>query len=105
MDANRANLEFDRLCNDEPELRKILGSPDQYTVDEKQSIVLAYKKGGLEGLYEIIEYEDDDEDQDAANSGAQGLQGVNAKAANNNQQEDSDEDDEREINLDNEEDV
>ena len=39
--------------------------PERYTVEEKLSIIQAYKKGGgVAGLAEIIDDEDDDEDDD-----------------------------------------
>lgn len=56
--------EFDAMYQKDPELRAVLGEfPDQnYSLDEKLSIVVAYKKGGgVAGLADIID--DDDEDE------------------------------------------
>ena len=56
--------EFDEMYRKDPELRAVLGEfPDQnYSLDEKLSIVVAYKKGGgVAGLADIIDDEDDDE--------------------------------------------
>ena len=61
--------EFDAMYRKDPELRAVLGEyPDQnYSLDEKLSIVVAYKKGGgVAGLADII----DDEEQDDNNNGA-----------------------------------
>lgn len=67
--------EFANLYDNDPELQEMLGEyPDRYTLEEKLSIIQAYKKGGgVQGLAEIIDDEDDDEDQMV--SGAQGAQG------------------------------
>jgi len=45
-------------------LRDLLGEyPERYSLDEKLSIISAYKKGGgVEGLADIIDEEDDDEE-------------------------------------------
>ena len=53
---------FAVLYRDDPQLRQILGDfPERYTVPEKLSILQAYKKGGgVEGLAEIIEDDDDE---------------------------------------------
>ena len=49
--------------------------PERYSLEEKCSIVQAYNKGGgVQGLAEIIDDEDSDEDQQL---GAQGVQGGN----------------------------
>ena len=71
--------EFDRLYYEDEALQKLLGEfPDRYTIEEKLSIVQAYKKaGGVHGLDEIIDTEDDDEQH---LSGAQGGQGDNLQA-------------------------
>ena len=55
--------EFANIYNNDPELQQMLGEfPDRYTIEEKLSIINAYKKGGgVEGLAEIIEDEDDEE--------------------------------------------
>lgn len=67
--------EFDAMYRNDPELRAVLGEyPDQnYSLDEKLSIVVAYKKGGgVAGLADIID--DEDEDIDNQNGGSpQGL--------------------------------
>lgn len=54
--------EFDKLYNNDPELKQMLGEfPERYTVEEKLSIIQAYKKGGgVAGLAEIIDDEDED---------------------------------------------
>lgn len=54
---------FDELYNEDQQLRVILGEfPERYTVPEKISILNAYKKGGgVEGLADIIEDDDDEE--------------------------------------------
>lgn len=78
---------------------------DNYTLDEKLSIIQAYKKGGgVQGLNDIIDDEDDEEDE--AN-GAQGLQGGNANmnGSPGNNPAETEEEEEMEINLDNPEDV
>jgi hypothetical protein len=69
--------EFDQLYNNDPALKDLLGEyPDRYSLDEKISIIQAYKKGGgVQGLADIID--DEDEEDDEA-TGAQGLQGGNA---------------------------
>jgi len=56
--------EFDAIYNNDPELQQMLGEfPERYTLEEKLSIVQAYKKGGgVQGLADIIDDEDDDED-------------------------------------------
>ena len=63
--------EFDMLYNKDPELKKMLGEfPERYSIEEKCSIVQAYKKGGgVAGLAEIIDDEDESED-DRAHLGA-----------------------------------
>lgn len=55
--------EFDELYKHDAELKKMLGEyPDRYSIEEKCSIVQAYKKGGgVAGLAEII---DDEEESD-----------------------------------------
>ena len=55
-------------------MRTLLGeNPDSYTLEEKCSIIQAYKKGGgVAGLADII---DDDNEEDAENFGTQGGQG------------------------------
>lgn len=55
--------EFDTIYNKDEELKKMLGLyPERYSLEEKLSIVQAYKKGGgVAGLAEII---DDEEDSD-----------------------------------------
>lgn len=52
------------MYNGDPELKKMLGEhPNGYSIDEKCSIVQAYKKGGgVQGLAEIIDDEESDED-------------------------------------------
>lgn len=69
--------EFAALYESDPELQQMLGEfPERYTLEEKLSIIQAYKKGGgVQGLAEIIDDEDEDEEQMAG--GAQGGQGGN----------------------------
>ena len=51
--------------------------PERYSLEEKCSIVQAYKKGGgVQGLADIIDDEDDSE-EDQQMAGAQGVQGGN----------------------------
>ena len=54
---------FDEIYKDDEALRKILGDfPEKYSVEEKKSILTAYKKGGgVQGLAEIIEDDPQDE--------------------------------------------
>lgn len=67
--------------------------PERYTLEEKLSIIQAYKKGGgVQGLAEIID-DEDDEDDDQLASGAQGGQGGNI---NQNQNVDDQGDEEME---------
>lgn len=56
--------EFDQLYNGDAELKEMLGEfPDRYSLEEKCSIVQAYKKGGgVAGLAEIIDEDDSEED-------------------------------------------
>ena len=66
--------EFDAMYRKDPELRAVLGEfPDQnYSLDEKLSIVVAYKKGGgVAGLADIID-DEDDEEQNQNGSSPQG---------------------------------
>ena len=55
--------EFEAIYNADPALQQLLGDqPASYSVEEKLSIIQAYKKGGgVQGLAEII---DDDEDEE-----------------------------------------
>lgn len=50
----------------DPALKELLGPyPDRYSLDEKISIITAYKKGGgIAGLDDIIDDDDEDEDED-----------------------------------------
>ena len=70
--------EFDVLYSGDPELKQMLGEfPERYSLEEKCSIVQAYKKGGgVQGLADIIDDEDDSE-EDQQMAGAQGVQGGN----------------------------
>jgi hypothetical protein len=40
--------------------------PENYSIEEKMSIVQAYRNGGLEGLKEIIDYSDEEEQLNGA---------------------------------------
>ena len=55
--------QFDEIYNADPALQQLLGDqPTSYSVEEKLSIIQAYKKGGgVQGLAEII---DDDEEEE-----------------------------------------
>ena len=79
QDESQILEEFDTLYRGDPELKQMLGEfPDRYSLEEKCSIVQAYNKGGgVQGLAEIIDDEDSDEDQQL---GAQGVQGGNESA-------------------------
>ena len=80
---------FNELYKEDPQLRHILGEyPERYSVEEKLSILQAYKKGGgVQGLAEIIEDDDDEQQQPGM------------------QQEMDDDGEELDIDLDNPEDV
>ena len=42
------------------------GVPERYSLEEKLSIIQAYKKGGgVEGIADIIDYDEDEEDEQA----------------------------------------
>ena len=53
--------EFNHLYNSDLELKQMLGDfPDHYPIDEKLSIITAYKNGGgVSGLQDIIEEDDE----------------------------------------------
>lgn len=91
--------EFANLYDNDPELQQMLGEyPDRYTLEEKLSIIQAYKKGGgVQGLAEIIDDEDEEDDQMA--NGAQGGQGGNVNQ-NVNVQDSNDQGEEEEENVD-----
>lgn len=93
--------EFDALYQADPELQQILGEyPERYTIEEKLSIIQAYKKGGgVQGLAEII---DDEEDGDDPQIGAQGGQGGNRHSNPGGEEE---EEEDVDIDLDDPEDV
>ena len=77
--------------------------PDRYSLEEKCSIIQAYKKGGgVAGLAEIIDDEDSEEDQ----QNAQGVQGGNAAdRIMTTGMEDDDDEEEVDIDLEDPEDV
>ena len=60
--------EFDTIYNKDEELKKMLGLyPERYSLEEKLSIVQAYKKGGgVAGLAEIIDDEEDSDEEKGA---------------------------------------
>lgn len=100
--------EFGRIYREDKDLQQMLGSPENYNVEEMLSIVQAYKKGGgIEGLAEIIDEDGDDDDQQHLN-GAQGGQGDNMLQQRNfnnaNGDQGEEEDVDVEINLDDPED-
>ena len=66
--------EFEKIYNNDKDLQEMLGQcPENYNIEEKLSIVQAYKRGGgIEGLNEII---DDEDEEDQQLNGAQGGQG------------------------------
>lgn len=77
--------------------------PERYSLEEKCSIVQAYKKGGgVQGLADIIDDEDSEEDQQMA--GAQGVQGGNAENGGEYRQQNlmsaGEDDDEEEVDID-----
>ena len=57
--------QFDAIYNADPALQQLLGDqPTSYSVEEKLSIIQAYKKGGgVAGLAEIIDDEDEEDGQ------------------------------------------
>lgn len=61
------NAQFDQLYQQDVALQDLLGeNPNNYSVEEKLSIIQAYKKGGgVQGLADIIE--DDSQDGAEAN--------------------------------------
>ncbi len=56
------------LYHEDPALKELLGEyPDRYSLDEKLSIISAYKKGGgVQGLADIIDDEEEDEEEEGA---------------------------------------
>lgn len=80
--------------------------PERYTLEEKLSIIQAYKKGGgVQGLAEIIDDSEDEEQQNIANLN-QGGQGGNQRNMNEgNGDEQADEEEDVDIDLDDPEDV
>ena len=83
--------------------------PERYTLEEKLSIIQAYKKGGgVQGLAEII---DDDEEEDEEQAQAQmanrnqGGQGGNQRQFVEGNGDQGEEDEDIDIDLDNPEDV
>ena len=57
--------QFDDIYQNDPELRQLLGAfPDEYSLEDKCSIVQAYRKGGgVQGLHEIIDDDEEEEDE------------------------------------------
>ena len=55
--------QLEDIYNSDPALQQLLGDqPSSYSVEEKLSIIQAYKKGGgVQGLAEIIDDEEEDE--------------------------------------------
>ena len=95
--------EFDQLYQNDAELQQMLGEyPERYTVEEKLSIVQAYKKGGgVAGLADIID-DDDSQEEQATNQGGQGANQENrGSVVTNNEDEEEDVD----IDLEDPEDV
>ncbi len=89
LDPEYVLSEFQRLFDADEQLRDMLGDANGYNVEEKESIIKAYKKGGgVAGLADIIDDEEDEE-------GSQAVQ----------QETDNNQPSETEINLDNPEDV
>lgn len=64
--------QFDAIYKNDPALQQLLGDqPMSYSVEEKLSIIQAYKKGGgVQGLAEIIDDDEDDDQQAALNAQA-----------------------------------
>jgi hypothetical protein len=74
--------------------------PERYTLEEKLSIIQAYKKGGgVQGLAEIIDDEDDEEEDQLAN-GAQGGQGGDINQNQNLNVDDQGEEEEENVDID-----
>jgi hypothetical protein len=62
MTPEQVEQEFDRIYKADAELQEILGNPDNYSIEEKHSIVEAYVKGGgVQGLAEIISDPEEEE--------------------------------------------
>jgi len=94
MEPEYVEAEFNRLFEADEQLRDLLGEADRYSIEEKESIIRAYKKGGgVAGLAEII----DDEEEEDENGGE--------LADNRYNERKSDEDDETRIDMDDPEDV
>ena len=61
--------EFDNMLNTDPALQEMLGEFLQtFSLEDKVAMIHAYKKGGVEGLAEIID-DDDEEDDEAKQRG------------------------------------
>uniref|UniRef100_A0A7S3MYC2 Uncharacterized protein n=1 Tax=Strombidium inclinatum TaxID=197538 RepID=A0A7S3MYC2_9SPIT len=91
LDPNYVLQEFQRLFEEDEQLRDLLGDANGYSVEEKESIIKAYKKGGgVAGLADII---DDEEEEDGSQAVQPGMDDENGDA------------EETEINLDDPEDV
>lgn len=65
MTPEQVQQEFDEIYNKDPALQELLGGfPERYSIEEKQSIVEAYKKGGgVAGLADIIDDEEEEAEQ------------------------------------------
>ena len=76
IDENDVLKEFDRIYESDKALQQMLGDCENYNIEEKLSIVQAYKRGGgIAGLNDIIDDEGENEDDDNLLGGAQGGQG------------------------------
>ena len=83
MTPEEIEAEFDEIFQKDPQLQQLLGGqPDNYVLEEKYSIVQAYKKGGgIEGLKDIID--DDDEDEEGIDPQNQVQQFMDSNAIEN----------------------
>jgi len=62
MTTEQVEDEFMKIYNEDKALQELLGEfPERYSVEEKQSIVEAYKNGGgVQGLADIIDDEEEE---------------------------------------------
>ena len=58
--------EFDNMVSGDPELKEMLGEfLPTFSLEDKVAMIHAYKKGGMEGLAEIIDDDYDDEEENS----------------------------------------
>ena len=65
MTNEEVDAEFDAIYKSDPAFEEMLsGYVDNFSAEEKYTIVVAYKQGGgIEGLKDIIDLEEEDEEQ------------------------------------------